>query len=422
MPVTVVLGALWGDEGKAKIVDALAEDMDAIVRFQGGCNAGHTVVHGDDIYKFHIIPVGILDPDMICIIGNGVVINLERLLIEIEETRARGIELADRFFISSQSHVTIPIHTYLDELAEKLSGKRAIGTTKSGIGPTYSDKSARLGLRMGDLLDKEYLRYRLRNMIRNKEKLIEDWLEELNFDDSVEMFYDIGQQFKPYITNTPYLIHSLINENKNLLFEGAQGTLLDIDFGSYPFVTSSNTTIGGAITGSGISSRQIDKIVGVVKAYCTRVGNGPFPTEQNNEIGDYIRERGKEYGTTTGRPRRCGWFDAVAAKYSTMLNGFDELALTLLDIYSGLETIEICTSYDLDGLEIGEFPVESAMLEKVTPRYVSLPGWKEEISSITIFEDLPKNAQRFITTIEELLETPVTIISVGAKRSQTIYK
>jgi len=422
MPVTVVLGALWGDEGKAKIVDALAENMDAIVRFQGGCNAGHTVVHGDEIYKFHIIPVGILDPEMICIIGNGVVINLERLLQEIEETRTRGIELADRFFISSQAHVTLPIHTYIDELGEKLSGKQAIGTTKSGIGPTYADKSARLGLRMGDLLDKDYVSYRLKNMLYNKDGLISDWLEDLNFEDSVDMLYDIGIQFKPYITNTPYMIHSLINGHKKILFEGAQGTLLDIDFGSYPFVTSSNTTIGGALTGSGIYPQEIDNIIGVMKAYFTRVGNGAFPTELDNEIGNYIRDRGKEYGTTTGRPRRCGWFDAVAAGYSCMLNGFDELAITLLDVYSGLERIKICTAYELDGQELECYPVETKILENVVPRYISVPGWKEDISFITSFEDLPDNAQRFVMRIEELLELPVKIISVGAKRSQTIYR
>ena len=422
MPVTVVLGALWGDEAKAKIVDALAVNMDAIVRFQGGCNAGHTVVHGDKTYKFHIIPVGILDPKMICIIGNGVVINIERLLQEIEEIESKGIHLADRFFISSQAHVTLPIQTYLDELGEKLSGKQAIGTTKSGIGPTYSDKAARLGLRMGDLLDKEYLEYRLSNLIENKRDMLGSWLENISLDDSVEMLYDIGIQLKPYICNTPCMINKLIRENKNILFEGAQGTLLDIDFGTYPYVTSSNTTIGAALTGAGINPRSIDRIIGVMKAYFTRVGNGPFPTELHDEIGEYIRERGHEYGTTTGRPRRCGWFDAVAARFSAMLNGFDEIALTLLDVYSGLDTIEICTGYTLDGLELEEYPVETRLLKLVQPTYISLPGWKENITSVKKFEDLPENVQTFVHTIEELLSIPIKIISVGAERSQTIFR
>ena len=422
MPVTVVLGALWGDEAKAKIVDALAENMDAIVRFQGGCNAGHTVVHGDTTYKFHIIPVGILYPDMICIIGNGVVINLERLLEEIQDVESKGIYLADRFFISSQAHITLPIQTYLDELGEKLSGNQAIGTTKSGIGPTYSDKAARLGLRMGDLLDKEYLKYRLSNLINNKKDLLGSWLENISLEDSVEMLYEIGIQLKSFISNTPYMINNMIKENKDILFEGAQGTLLDIDFGTYPFVTSSNSTIGGALIGTGINPRSIHKIIGVMKAYFTRVGNGPFPTELHDEIGEYIREKGHEYGTTTGRPRRCGWFDAVAARFSAMLNGFDEIALTLLDVYSGLDTIEICTGYTLGGLETDEYPVDTRLLQKVQPSYISLPGWKEDISSVKNFDDLPENARDFIRTIEDLLGIPIKIISVGAKRSQTIFR
>ncbi|MCD6329026.1 MAG: adenylosuccinate synthase [Candidatus Cloacimonetes bacterium] len=422
MPVTVVLGALWGDEAKAKIVDALAENMDAIVRFQGGCNAGHTVVHGDTTYKFHIIPVGILYPDMICIIGNGVVINLERLLEEIQDVESKGIYLADRFFISSQAHITLPIQTYLDELGEKLSGNQAIGTTKSGIGPTYSDKAARLGLRMGDLLDKEYLKYRLSNLINNKKDLLGSWLENISLEDSVEMLYEIGIQLKSFISNTPYMINNMIKENKDILFEGAQGTLLDIDFGTYPFVTSSNSTIGGALIGTGINPRSIHKIIGVMKAYFTRVGNGPFPTELHDEIGEYIREKGHEYGTTTGRPRRCGWFDAVAARFSAMLNGFDEIALTLLDVYSGLDTIEICTGYTLGGLEMDEYPVDTRLLQKVQPSYISLPGWKEDISSVKNFDDLPENARDFIRTIEDLLGIPIKIISVGAKRSQTIFR
>ncbi|MBN2018204.1 MAG: adenylosuccinate synthase [Candidatus Cloacimonetes bacterium] len=422
MPVTVVLGALWGDEAKAKIVDALAKNMDAIVRFQGGCNAGHTVVHGNTTYKFHIIPVGILDPQMICIIGNGVVINLERLLQEIDETKSQGISLADRFFISSQAHVTLPLHTYLDEVGEKKGGKQAIGTTKSGIGPTYSDKAARLGLRMGDLLDKEYLTFRLTNLVNHKKEQLESWLQNMSLEVSVDILFDIGMQLKPYICNTPYLINNMLKDSRKLLFEGAQGTLLDIDFGTYPYVTSSNTMIGGALTGAGINSKAIDKVIGVMKAYTTRVGNGPFPTELKNEIGEYIREKGHEYGTTTGRPRRCGWFDAVAAGFSAMINGFDEIALTLLDVYSGLDELKICTGYSINGTVVKEYPVETKFLEKVEPSYISMPGWDDDITSIKSFDDLPENARNFVYKIEEILDIPVTIVSVGPKRAQTIFR
>ncbi len=349
MSLTVVLGALWGDEGKAKIIDNLAEDVDVIVRFQGGCNAGHTVIHNGKKNIMHIIPVGILHPQVKCVIGNGVVINPFQMLEEIKELQSKGIKLHGRLFISSQAHITTPIHTFLDEWNEKKSGKQSIGTTKRGIGPTYSDKFSRLGIRFGDLLNPEYLSERIDNSINHKQEILAEWLEQNDIEKMKKDLINSGVALKKYIANTPYLINKYLDENKKIIFEGAQGTLLDIDFGTYPFVTSSNPSIGGAITGSGVNPKKIDKVIGIMKSYFTRVGKGPFPTEMKNQIGDYIRVKGKEFGATTGRPRRCGWFDAVVARYSCMINGFDEIALTKLDVFSGLDKIKICIHYESRG-------------------------------------------------------------------------
>lgn len=422
MSLTIILGACWGDEAKAKIVDILAEKSDVVVRFQGGCNAGHTVVHKDKKYIFHIIPVGILYPDKKCIIANGVVINPFQLISELEDIQKQNIDVGDRLFISSQAHITLPLHKFLDGLSEKKSKKQAIGTTKRGIGPTYSDKFARFGIRVSDLLDSTYLSTRIDNIINNKKSQIADWLEETDLEDMKRNLVKIGKKIQHFVIDTPFLINKYLNEGKNVLYEGAQGTLLDIDFGTYPFVTSSNTSIGGAISGSGVNPRRIDKIIGVMKSYFTRVGNGPFPTELKNEIGDYIREKGHEYGATTGRPRRCGWFDAIIAKYSAMINGFYEIALTLLDVYSGLETIKICTHYEIDGERVDHFPIVPNRLEKVVPKFITIKGWNEVISNIKEFSDLPINAQNFVHIIEEILNIKVSIISVGAEKNQTIFR
>ncbi|MCK4339181.1 MAG: adenylosuccinate synthase [Candidatus Cloacimonetes bacterium] len=422
MSLTIVLGACWGDEAKAKIVDILAEKSDVVVRFQGGCNAGHTVVHKDKKYIFHIIPVGILYPDKKCIIANGVVINPFQLISELEDIQKQNIDVGDRLFISSQAHITLPLHKFLDGLSEKKSKKQAIGTTKRGIGPTYSDKFARFGIRVADLLDPKYLYLRIDNIINNKRSQIADWLEETDLEDMKRNLVKIGKKIQHFVIDTPFLINKYLNEGKRVLYEGAQGTLLDIDFGTYPFVTSSNTSIGGAISGSGVNPRRIDKIIGVMKSYFTRVGNGPFPTELKNEIGDYIREKGHEYGATTGRPRRCGWFDAIIAKYSAMINGFDEIALTLLDVYSGLKTIKICTHYEIDGERVDHFPIVTNRLEKVIPKFITIKGWNEVISNIKEFSDLPINAQNFVHIIEEILNIKVSIISVGAEKNQTIFR
>jgi adenylosuccinate synthase len=422
MPLTIVLGAFWGDEAKAKIVDALAENADVIVRFQGGCNAGHTVVHNGKKFIFHIIPVGILYPDKKCVIANGVVINPFQLMSEIEEFEKRGIDIGERLFISSQAHITLPIHKFMDEISERKSKKQGIGTTKRGIGPTYADKSARFGIRVADLLTPHYFSTRIDNIINNKRELLSDWLAENDIEQLEQKIVEIGKKIQKYVVDTPYLINRFLDDGKQVLFEGAQGSLLDIDFGTYPFVTSSNTTIGGSVTGSGVNPRRIGKVIGVMKSYSTRVGKGPFPTELNDETGDYIRDKGNEYGSTTGRPRRCGWFDAVAAKYSVMINGFDEIALTLLDVLTGLDTIKICTHYEIDGERTDDFPVVTHTLEKVVPKYISIPGWKEDISDIKEFSDLPTNAQNFVHKIEEALNIRISIISVGAEKNQTIYR
>ncbi len=346
MSLSVVLGAMWGDEGKAKITDFLAQNADVIVRFQGGCNAGHTVVHSNKKFVLHIIPVGILQPKVKAIIGNGVVIDPFQLLEELENLKDRGIKIADRLFISSNAHVTLPLHIYLDTYGEKAKGEKAIGTTKKGIGPTYEDKASRNGIRVGDLIYPEILKTRIQNLIEQNEDKLKGWLEENDAEQMISDIINIGKQIEPFISNTPYQINDFINSNKNILLEGAQGTLLDIDFGTYPFVTSSNPSIGGAITGTGISPDKIDETIGVFKSYLTRVGKGPFPTKMDEKMAKIIRVKGNEFGATTGRPRSCGWFDAVASNYSVMINGFDEIALTLLDVLSGLEEIKVCTSYN----------------------------------------------------------------------------
>lgn len=421
MPVTIVLGASWGDEAKAKIVHSLAKNADAVVRFQGGCNAGHTVIHNSQKIIFHTLPIGILYPKSLCIIANGVVVDPFQLLAEIEEVEKIGYTIKNRLFLSSQAHITLPIHRFLDGKIENAS-KTTIGTTRKGIGPTYTDKYARLGIRMSDLLNQGYLAARIDNLISYHKCHLGDWLQQNSIEEMTARLLSAGKKLQEYVTDTPYLINKLLADGKELLFEGAQGTLLDIDFGTYPFVTSSNTTLGGAIAGTGINYKEIHRVIGVIKAYFTRVGNGPFPTELKDDTGDYIRNKGNEYGATTGRPRRCGWFDAVAARYATMINSFDEIALTCLDVLSGLETLKICTQYRINGKVIEQFPLTEETLSHAMPEYLSLSGWKQDISQIKDFSDLPSSAQKFIYTIEELIGRKVSIISVGPKKEQTIFR
>lgn len=421
MPVTIVLGASWGDEAKAKIVHSLAKNADAVVRFQGGCNAGHTVIHNSQKIIFHTLPIGILYPKSLCIIANGVVVDPFQLLAEIEEVEKIGYTIKNRLFLSSQAHITLPIHRFLDGKIENAS-KTTIGTTRKGIGPTYTDKYARLGIRMSDLLNQGHLAARIDNLISYHKCHLEDWLQQNSIEEMTARLLSAGKKLQEYVTDTPYLINKLLADGKELLYEGAQGTLLDIDFGTYPFVTSSNTTLGGAIAGTGINYKEIHRVIGVIKAYFTRVGNGPFPTELKDDTGDYIRNKGNEYGATTGRPRRCGWFDAVAARYATMINSFDEIALTCLDVLSGLETLKICTQYRINGKVIEQFPLAEETLSQATPEYRSLSGWEKDISQIKDFSDLPSSAQKFIYTIEELIGRKVSIISVGPKKEQTIFR
>lgn len=422
MPLKIVLGALWGDEGKAKIIDYLAEDADAIVRFQGGCNAGHTVINEGKKTILHIIPVGILHENIQCIIGNGVVIDPFQMLEEISELEEQGVSLTGRLFISSQAHITLPIHKYLDEWNESKSGKKSIGTTKRGIGPTYSDKYARLGIRFSDLQYSHLLSERIDNLIHHEEETLQKWIPENDVEEMKKDLLAAGKKLSQYITETPYLINELLIDGKKVMLEGAQGTLLDIDFGSYPYVTSSNPSAGGAITGTGVNPHHIDSIVGIMKAYFTRVGKGPFPTELKNKMGKLIRKQGSEFGATTGRPRRCGWFDVPAAKYSVMINGFDEVALTKIDVFSGFDNIKICTHYKYDNKNLYKFPLDQTVLEKAEPQYIVLPGWKQDISGITNFDELPENAKVFIGKIEEFINIPINIISVGPDRMQTIFR
>jgi len=422
MSVKVVLGALWGDEGKAKIVDFLAQDIDAIVRFQGGCNAGHTVVHNDNKIVMHMVPVGILQPEVKAIIGNGVVIDPIQLKKELEELKEQGVNTKNRLYISSTAHITLPLHLFLDAYKEKQKGKEAIGTTKKGIGPTYTDKASRIGIRMSDLLHPQYFQNRALNLIRQNEDKLGAWLKKNDVDKMINNLLEIGKELEPLITDTPYLINDMIKDGKNVIFEGAQGTLLDIDFGTYPFVTSSNPSIGGAITGSGVSPQKIEQTIGIFKSYITRVGKGPFPTEMEEETAQEIRKKGNEFGATTGRPRRCGWFDAVLGKYSVMVNGFDSIAISLLDVLTNTDKIKICTSYQYNKEELLRMPQEQQLFSEVKPNYIKLPGWKENITDIREFDDLPKNARNYVYKIEELLAVEVKWISVGPNRKQTIVR
>jgi len=413
-----VLGCMFGDEAKAKIVDVLAGDVDIVVRFQGGNNAGHTIVVDGKKIVFHIIPSGILYPDVVCVLGNGVVVDPFAMLNEMTDLKARGISFTNRFFIDPGANLVLPIHKELDNKLEDSGDKLKIGTTRRGIGPCYADKTARYGIRFSDLYEPDYLKQKIENLYKYHETDITEE-EERRLLDSLS---DIPLQIKPFLLQVSYFLNTSYQQGKKILFEGAQGALLDLSHGTYPYVTSSNTTTGGIFTGSGLSYKNLDKVIGVYKSYFTRVGDGPFPTELKNEIGEIIRKRGNEYGSTTGRPRRCGWFDAVAAKYTAMINGVDEIAITLLDVLSGFETIKICESYKIDGITYKELPSDCHLLSKVEPVYIELDGWSEEISHIKEYVLLPLNAKNYIKKIEELLDIKSVIISVGPERNQTIYR
>ena len=422
MPNRVVVGAQWGDEGKAKIVDFLTEEADLVIRFQGGANARHTVEVGDQKFIFHLIPAGIMHPGKQCVIGNGVVLDPAQVLTEIDEVRAKGFEVDNRLWIAENAQVVLPYHKVLDQLKEKAAGKAAIGTTGRGIGPAYYDKVNRSGIRVGDLLEEGGLREKLdRHVAGHNEVIVKMYGgDPLSADTIFEEFRELGRRLAPYITDTVALVNAALKQGKRLIFEGAQGTVLDVDHGTYPFVTSSNTVAAAACIGSGVGPTAVDQVIGVVKAYTTRVGNGPFPTEIPGDIGKELRRVGHEYGATTGRERRCGWFDAVLVRRAAMVNGLTHLAITKMDVMDAFDEIQVCTAYEVDGRRLDQFPSQISTLEKVKPIYETLPGWKSPTVEVTEWKDLPENARKYLNRVAELLEVPIGIISLGPKRHQTI--
>jgi adenylosuccinate synthase len=420
-----IVGLQWGDEGKGKVVDIFAEQHDIVVRYSGGANAGHTVVVGDERFALHLLPSGSVRPDTICVIANGVVVDPDTLLKEIEALAQRNITLTRRLFISENAHVVLDYHKKEDKLREESLGKSKLGTTIRGIGPCYSDKAGRIyAVRMSDLRNLEKLKDKLRTIVEYKNKIFAALYnaEPISADEIFEKCKFYAGQLLPFTIDTTEFLHKSISDGKSILFEGAQGTLLDLDHGTFPYVTSSNSSSLGMPAGSGIPAKMVDKFIGVAKAYTTRVGAGPFPTEQDNEIGQYIRDRGHEYGTTTGRPRRCGWFDAVAVSYAVTIGAIDSVALMHLDTLSGLKEINICRAYKINGKETTFFPANTARLSQANPIYETISGWEVSITEINDFHDLPANAQNFICLIEELVKKPVTIIGVGPKRNQTIFR
>ncbi|RJQ32506.1 MAG: adenylosuccinate synthase [Peptococcaceae bacterium] len=421
MAAVVLVGAQWGDEGKGKVTDFLAEKADFVVRYQGGNNAGHTVVVGDQEFRLHLIPSGILYSGRFCLLGSGVVIDPEVLIGELDSLSARGIDTAG-LRISQRAHVIFPYHRRLDQLDEERKGADKIGTTCRGIGPAYIDKSARIGIRVIDLIDREELAVKLERNLQEKNSILASIYQEKKFDceEMLALYSSYGERLKRYVTDTSLIINDALSAGKNVLFEGAQGTLLDLDHGTYPFVTSSHPTAGAACLGAGIGPAKIDRVVGVTKAYSTRVGEGPYPTELAGELCECIRRQGCEYGTTTGRPRRCGWFDGVAVRYAVRINGLDYLAITKLDVLSGLERIMLCTGYRYRGEIISEFPASLKVLSECEPVYEEFPGWAEDVSTAGRFEDLPVNARRYLERISAVAGAPIALISVGSKRSQTI--
>ena len=423
MPVIAVIGAQWGDEGKGKVVDLLAGEARVVVRFSGGDNAGHTVVNRYGEFKLHLVPSGIFSPQVICIIGNGVVINPNALLDEIDQLNQRGVDTS-RLFISDRAHLVMPYHVLLDGLEEELRGGKALGTTRRGIGPAFADKTARLGIRTGDLLDKELLRERLRFILNYKNIMLTKvhGVSPLSEDDVYSQYCQYGERLAPYIRETTLMLEEALNRGELVLLEGAQGALLDPDFGTYPYATSSSPLAGGSCLGSGLGPTKISHVLAVFKAYCTRVGSGPMPTELKDETGNLIREVAHEYGTTTGRPRRCGWFDAVAARFSARINGFTRAAITRLDVLDTLPRLKISVGYKLDGDTIDYFPASAVALDRCQPIYEELPGWQVPTNDIRQYSQLPPQARQYLARLEEFISCPISLISVGMRREQAILK
>jgi adenylosuccinate synthase len=420
-----VTGLQWGDEGKGKVVDILAEKSDIVVRYGGGANAGHTVVIGDSKFALHLLPSGAVRPGVVCVIANGVVIDPQCLLSEIDELAKRNVRLDGRLLISENAHLVLDYHKLEDQLREESLGKDKIGTTIRGIGPCYADKIGRsYAVRVADLFDPAGLKAKLEQIVLYKNRFFAAMYNAapINAEEIFDKCRKYAERLLPFVVDTTEMLHKAISDKKSILFEGAQGSLLDLDHGTFPFVTSSNASSLGMSAGCGVPARMVDKFIGVAKAYTTRVGAGPFPAEQDNPIGQYIRDRGHEYGTTTGRPRRCGWFDAVAASYSIKIGSIDTVAMMHLDTLTGLKEIKVCKAYEIDGKQTRFFPSNGQRLSKAKCIYETLEGWDDQISEIKDFNDLPENARNYVMKLEELLDRPITMIGVGAKRSQTLLR
>ena len=421
MPAIVLLGAQWGDEGKGKATDILGDRVDYVVRYQGGNNAGHTVVIGDQKYALHLLPSGILSPNVIPVIGNGVVIDPSVLLEEIKGLNERGIDTS-KLVISSNAHLITPYHRTIDKVSERFLGKAKIGTTGRGIGPAYADKISRIGIRVQDLFDESILQKKIEGALKDKNQVLTKVFnrKDMQVSEILDEYLGYAEILRPYIADTALLLNNALERGKTVLLEGSQGTLLDVDHGTYPFVTSSNPTAGGACTGSGIGPTKIERVIGIVKAYTTRVGSGPFPTELENEDGEKLRTIGHEYGTTTGRNRRCGWYDAPIARFAVRINGLTDFFLTKLDVLTGWEKIPVCVAYEIDGKRVEEVPSSQTDFHHAIPIYEYLPGWSEEISKARALSDLPKNARDYIAFLEEISGAPMSAIGVGPGRDETI--
>jgi adenylosuccinate synthase len=415
-----VLGAQWGDEGKGKIVDLLTPHFDIVARYQGGHNAGHTVYVNGKKFVLRLIPSGILHPAVTCVIGNGVVVDPIALFSEIDELVQAGIEVGSRLVVSDKAHLILPYHRDLDLLSEARRGERKIGTTSRGIGPAYEDKIARRGIRVGDLADPKALEKNVRDNVTARNRLVHD--STMEWEPVLARLLEQAERLKPLVRDVSLMLSDAMRDRRSIMFEGAQGTLLDIDHGTYPYVTSSNATIGGVCTGLGVGPRAIDGVMGVVKAYTTRVGEGPLPTELSDDMGQRLRDSGNEYGAVTGRPRRCGWYDAVASRYGARINGLDVLALTKLDVLDGIERIDICTAYRFGSRTLSEFPSDVSQLGQCEPIYESMPGWSTPTRGLRRYEDLPENARNYVARLEQVSGVPAALISTGSERSDTILR
>jgi len=423
MPAIVIIGAQWGDEGKGKATDLLGSRIDYVVKFNGGNNAGHTVVIGDEKYALHLLPSGILSPGVIPVIANGVVIDIEVLFEELDALIARGVDVS-RLLVSANAHVITSYHRTLDKVTERFLGKRQIGTTGRGIGPAYADKINRVGIRIQDLFDENILRQKVEGALHQKNQLLVKLYNRrsITVDEIVADLLAYAERLRPMVADTGLLLNQALDAGKIVLFEGGQATMLDVDHGTYPFVTSSSSTSGGASTGSGVGPGRLERVIGIVKAYTTRVGAGPFPTELEDESGEWLRQKGFEFGTTTGRPRRTGWYDAPIARYSARINGVTDFVMTKLDVLTGLEKIPVCVAYDVDGVRVEEVPVSQSDFHHAKPIYEEFPGWSEDITGVRNFEDLPKNAQDYVLAIEAISGSRISAIGVGPGRDAIVVR